>query len=202
MKQEYYSWHQEEPGFMDVVEPFLTAHTVLDLGCGSGWVGKKVREHNPPVRVVGLDIDRAGLTEAKDAELPVLGDAGRLPFRSGAFDGAVLKDLLEHSPDALRVMTEIHRVLKPGGTIYVSVPDVKSKTFWDDYTHIRPFNLRSLKSLLEDSGYSLQRTWYTSSWPGLGIAMRIAGVNRLPRIVRLLARLGIKRQNIVAVGHK
>ena len=50
------------------------------------------------------------------------GDIGALPFRTGAADAVICKDVLEHVADPVRAIREMHRVLKPGGLLYCSVP--------------------------------------------------------------------------------
>lgn len=204
MKQKYYQWHKTEIGFMDVIEPFLNRDSklVLDIGCGSGWVGKVLKEYNQEVTIVGLDIDLVGLKEAAKSEELVLGSTERLPFKDSAFDGIIAKDVLEHLLNPLKVMLEFYRVLKEAGKVYVSVPDVRSKTFWDDYTHIRPFNKKSLTHLAEDAGFTIEKLWYSASWPGLGLLMRFFKMNKLPSLVKVLAMLGIKRSNVNAVIKK
>ncbi len=55
-------------------------------------------------------------------DLEVVGDAHHLPFPDGSFDAAVCETLLEHVTEPERVISEMRRVLKPGGKIYVMMP--------------------------------------------------------------------------------
>lgn len=201
MKQKYYDWHKAETGFVDTIEPFLDSKMVLDIGCGSGWVGKVLKEFNRDITIIGLDIDLIGLNEAKNEE-QILGSAEKLPFKDDVFDGIIAKDVLEHLLYPLGAVLEFNRALKEGCRIYISVPDVKSKTFWNDYTHIRPFNKRSLIHLLEDAGFRTERLWYSANIPGVGVIMRFLKINSTPSFVKFLARVGIRRQNINVVAIK
>lgn len=79
---------------------------VLDVGAGSQRVAPNV---------VTLDI-------APAPNVDCLGDAQQLPFKDCSFDGVLLSALLEHVDDPRRVISEIHRVLKPGGVVYFNVP--------------------------------------------------------------------------------
>lgn len=200
MKQKYYGWHKAETGFMDIIEPFLDSNMVLDIGCGSGWVGKVLKEFNRDITVIGLDIDLVGLKEAKKEER-ILSSAEKLPFKDNTFDGIIAKDVLEHLLYPLKAVLEFNRVLKEDCRIYISVPDVKSKTFWNDYTHIRPFNKKSLTHLLEDAGFRIEKLWYSASWPGLGVIMRFLKINKTPLFIKFLAMMG-RRQNVNAVAIK
>jgi len=91
-------------------------------------------------------------------------------FPPGYFDVITLWDVLEHLPDPKGEMTEIHRVLRPGGLLVVRVPNTtfqlakafcrehlagKEPTALQANLHLSHFTSRSLKSLLEATGYSV-----------------------------------------------
>ena len=130
---------------------------VLDLGCRSGALTRHFLEGND---VVGLDVDAAALAKAEALGVEtVQADVGEpLPFDNASFDAVVAGELLEHLqfPDAL--VAEIHRVLRPGGTIVGSVPNafrlqsrlrfLRGRPPEDDPTHLRMFSQRALRELL------------------------------------------------------
>lgn len=62
----------------------------------------------------------ANLSVAKRPD--VQADAAHIPFKSNAFDGAICSELLEHVPRPLTVVEEVSRVLKPGGTLLITIP--------------------------------------------------------------------------------
>jgi SAM-dependent methyltransferase len=97
---------------------------VLDLGCGSGRT--LVWSAGTGAALAGIDISPFFAREAMDGCDLVLGDLRRLPLRDGSFTKAWSLDVFEHlSPQALRdVLGEAHRVLAPGGALFV-------------YTHVR-----------------------------------------------------------------
>lgn len=107
---------------------------VLDLGCGEGRHAITAYL-NEAVRVVGLDLSHADLLTARgryaefqdpndpSRQVDFLRASGlRLPFGDASFDKVICAEVLEHIPDFESVLAEIHRVLKPGGTLVVSVP--------------------------------------------------------------------------------
>ncbi|HEX7135738.1 MAG TPA: glycosyltransferase [Iamia sp.] len=92
---------------------------VLDLGCGHGYDTLAMRAAG--AEVIPLDMDAAKLLATGEAlEGGVRGDATRLPFADGTFDGVYCSNLLEHTPETPPVFDEIERVLKPGGWAWVS----------------------------------------------------------------------------------
>ena len=54
--------------------------------------------------------------------LALLGDAHQLPFPDGTFDAVILSEVLEHIPDDRHAIAEVARILRPGGTLAVTVP--------------------------------------------------------------------------------
>jgi SAM-dependent methyltransferase len=108
---------------------------VLDLGCGGGRHAFECYRRG--ARVVALDLnadDLAGVAgmfrlmeEAGEAPpgasaIAVRGDAYRLPFPDNAFDVVIASEILEHIPRDNAAIAEANRVLRPGGTLAVTVP--------------------------------------------------------------------------------
>ncbi len=99
------------------------AQWILDAGCGNGWIASLYRNNHT---VVGIDIADANLRRID--ELGILAvkhnlDAS-LPFADSVFDTVVCSEILEHilCPDGL--LREIMRVLKPGGRVILTVPNL------------------------------------------------------------------------------
>lgn len=93
--------------------PTLSADRILDLGSKRAPYRQWLRCR----RFEALD-----LLPATGPDL--VGDAHRLPIRDGAYDAVIATQVLEHCHTPERVVAEIHRVLKPGGVLVVSVPFV------------------------------------------------------------------------------
>ncbi|TVQ37973.1 MAG: class I SAM-dependent methyltransferase [Spirochaetaceae bacterium] len=106
------------------------AGAMLDAGCGSGEVARRVVEAVAGVaRLVMIDIDAATLDEARDQFIGVAArialefhtaDVRRLPFADRSFDTVLLCDVLHHSGDPSRAVAECVRVLKPEGLLLFS----------------------------------------------------------------------------------
>jgi SAM-dependent methyltransferase len=98
---------------------------LLDAGCGTGGFLRHLAELQPGLQTVGLDyMPEAARRAADKSGRPVTaGDANRLPFPNGSFGGAVSVDVICHAGvDPARALAELHRVLRPGGTLVLNLP--------------------------------------------------------------------------------
>jgi len=93
---------------------------VLDLGCDEGSFPAGLTK----AAVVRLDRDRP---RERDAAF-VQGDAGQLPFANGSFAAVISNHSLEHFVDLEAALREIGRVIRPGGALFVAVPDASTVT--------------------------------------------------------------------------
>ena len=147
---------------------------VLDMGCGGGRHAFALYKRGADV--VALDYSHQDLVEvgtmfeaiALEGEAPegsaahaVRGTAYALPFADGTFDRIVAAEVLEHLPADADAISELFRVLKPGGLIAVSVPRwLPEKVCWalsDAYHeveggHVRIYKGSELKERLEATG--------------------------------------------------
>lgn len=149
---------------------------LLDLGCGFGRHAYEGLMRG--AQVVTCDLSRpelesvlgTALVLAEDGQVdtssliaPVQGDATRLPFADRAFDKIIASEVLEHVPDDSAAFRELTRVLRPGGTLAVTVPAWLPETIcWklsSDYHapaaeggHVRIYTLRRLRTRLSEAG--------------------------------------------------
>jgi SAM-dependent methyltransferase len=104
--------------------PIATGACVLDLACGAGAVALAVAERTPSLRgIVGVDLS-VGMLHRAAAELQNRApggvarmDAQVLAFPDGAFDTVVSGFAFDGFPDPGRALTEVHRVLRSGGSL-------------------------------------------------------------------------------------
>jgi SAM-dependent methyltransferase len=89
---------------------------VLDAGCGEGVI---VDEYADRLQIVGVDANYASARVTT-------GSVMTLPFADASFDRALCLDVLEHLAyeDQPRALAELHRVLAPGGELFVSIPNL------------------------------------------------------------------------------
>jgi SAM-dependent methyltransferase len=150
---------------------------VLDLGAGFGRHAFETARRGG--RVVAVDLSARELVAttatfaamAETGELPgdaataaVRADGLRLPFTAGAFDRIIASEVLEHVPDDLGMLAELHRVLAPGGRMAVTVPAAipEQICWWLDEAyhapisvggHVRIYHQPELRTKLSASGF-------------------------------------------------
>lgn len=93
-----------------LLAPVPVGAQVLDVGCGTGWLGRAIAEDGR--RISGVDLSQRMLERARRRFPVVRGDAARLPFRDGAFDAAVVSAVLDFVPDPVAVLREARRVAR------------------------------------------------------------------------------------------
>jgi ubiquinone/menaquinone biosynthesis C-methylase UbiE len=97
---------------------------VLDVGCGTGELVRRLRESFPRMRVVGCDFSAGMLRHAAakgGAARWVRGDACRLPFGDGSFDIVTSTEAFHWFPDQDVALREFRRVLVPGGRLLLAL---------------------------------------------------------------------------------
>ena len=96
---------------------------VLDAGCAFGFLTRRLARRYP--EVIGIDLDPGYVARAR-AACPGcdirLGPVDRLPWPDADVDAAVCLDVLEHVPQPRAAVAELARVVRPGGSLVVSVP--------------------------------------------------------------------------------
>jgi SAM-dependent methyltransferase len=187
----YFDWHEQPGYYRDITRHFARDARMLDVGCGTGWLGEHFTDY------VGIDGNPQAVAEAAARNRRIqLGTVEQpLPFEDGRFDGVVLKDLLEHVSDPVSVVREARRVLRPGGRVFASSPDAQ-RWVWDDYTHRRPYTRKAFRLLFADQGFEIERAGYESVMPGTSIVSRWTGRHRRPPLLVAAAHLPIVRRNV------
>jgi SAM-dependent methyltransferase len=97
---------------------------LLEIGCGEGANLRNLAPRLDRAAIFAVDFSLAKASfVAQSGARAACADATRLPFRDGAFDAVLIRDLLHHVPDRARVLAEAARLLKPGGRLVVIEPN-------------------------------------------------------------------------------
>jgi SAM-dependent methyltransferase len=106
------------------------AKAVLDFGCGPGDDLVALQEFSKPDRLVGVDVSAASVEESKrrlachagkQPEIRLVDEGGALPFDAGSFDFVIASGVLHHVFDLRATLSELYRVLKPGGVMLAMI---------------------------------------------------------------------------------
>jgi SAM-dependent methyltransferase len=106
----------------------LTAtDNVLDVGCGAGWLTRRIAERVPEGRVVGMDVSDQMIRVARrtslkhDNVLYVTGEVGEIPWEANFFTQAISVESAYYWPDPSSGLQEIFRVLRPAGKLRILI---------------------------------------------------------------------------------
>ncbi len=151
----------------------MDAKYILEVGCAAGMTGRELKKRSGVV-VAGIELN----TKAAEAAKDVLDDVVQgniedmnIPYNDNTFDCILFADVLEHLVDPLSVLIKVRRLLKVGGTVVASIPNVQfygvihnliegnwtyEKEGILDETHLRFYTYKEIIKLFKKAGYSIQ----------------------------------------------
>ena len=149
--------------------------SVLDIGCATGSLLARLRETG--WRVTGVEISPAAGYARNERNL----DIRSLPleennFSTGSFDVVLASHLIEHLNAPRDFLAEVYRVLKDGGYLFITTPDISGfqarifKGRWRSaiFDHLFLFSKRTLTKMLLNAGFQIERC---RTWGGLAAGM-------------------------------
>ncbi|MFH1841145.1 MAG: class I SAM-dependent methyltransferase [Candidatus Shapirobacteria bacterium] len=153
-------WHANKLELLNILDNFSPKDSVLDAGCGSGniafFLAHKVK------KVIGLDLSQSAIDFAQQKVIETrvknlsfqTADLRHLPFRDNSFTRVILFEVVEHLnlKDYQQILSEIYRVLKPDGKLYLTTPNQLSlwpliEWFLDTFRLVPP--LKNQQHILE-----------------------------------------------------
>lgn len=178
---------------LELIEGYCNKGRLLDIGCADGLFLSLAASRGWDV--TGVEISRELASQAKDSYGITVhrGTLFTADFPSESFDAVTLIHSLEHSPEPRSIVTEVGRIMKPGGCIYIAVPNLDEKTRMAISSlplpsrarhrilkvaggicppdHLCTFSRSTLSRLLEESGFQVRehvyinriRPWFMSS---------------------------------------
>jgi SAM-dependent methyltransferase len=157
---------------------------ILDVGCGTGANLLMLSKYGD---AEGVDVSEDALAFCRERGLEKvkLGAGEELPYEDGSFDLVTAFDVVEHMDDDLAGLTEMRRVLRPGGRVLLFVPAFMF--LWglqDDVSnHRRRYRLPELRRVLEQAGFEVERTTYAN----ITFFLPILFIRKLMRLTGLKA---------------
>lgn len=141
---------------------------VLDAGCGMGQLTKFVGK-NLGRKAIGIDIDPAPLKVASSSGQDVVShgsfalfDGERFPFADHRFGLIIAHEVIEHVPEDMSFLIEMHRLLKPSGFLLISTPNANRQPLSQRAhpEHVRHYYPSKLVDILTACGYSIVETCF------------------------------------------
>ncbi|MEV0444389.1 class I SAM-dependent methyltransferase [Streptomyces spectabilis] len=180
------------------------ARVVLDVGCGDGSAARVAAPLLAGHRVIGVDWSQDALRRAS-GHLPyvVRGELtdGGLPFASGSVDAVLFSEVVEHLVDPDSALDELRRVLRPGGHLMLSTPNlaawynrglllagvqpvfsevslraIHGRPGREVVGHLRLYTARALREFVAASGFDVVRL---AGAPFHGVPRPLRGLDRL-----------------------
>lgn len=150
---------------LEEFESFRKTGKLLDIGCGFGFFLETANEKN--WETTGVEISNTAVKACTSKGLRMHhGALETAHFQNNEFDVIVLIETIEHVLQPEKLITEIHRILRPGGLVYLSTPNFNAlnryrlKGQYDivQYPlHLSYFTPRTLKKFFEENGFSTQK---------------------------------------------
>lgn len=137
---------------------------VLDAGCGTGGLLRRLKGAYPSWRFTGLDFAPLACELARErtgSEI-VAGSILAMPFGSGTFDGVVSCDVICQVADPGSAVRELHRCLKPGGLVVLTMPSYQWMYSYHDreVANLRRYTRSELNALLREAGFEIVTSTY------------------------------------------
>ncbi len=185
------------PGALTAVTGFLTGHEtlagrlirpgvfevhgckrILDAGCGNGRYSRfLLRQADADALITGFDLSQQMLARARnrlrnERVSHVAADLTHLPYATASFNAVVSGWVLEHLPDPRPGLSELARVLRPGGKLLLlTTEDTFTGRWCSRLWHCRTYRRAELRRVCEECGLKWERElWFSRvhRWLGLG----------------------------------
>ena len=148
--------------FLELFTGQTLSGRILDLGCGDGSFVDYCNNHN-------LDAKGVDIADGIDFE------SDKLPYRDNQFSFVFMGSVLEHLNNPSNILNEVKRVLVKGGVLIVITPNIDRVKFhfYDDPTHVRPYNPTNISRLMEMFGlkriaiglWTVGKSSFVWKWP-------------------------------------
>ena len=157
---------------------------VLDIGCGHTDFLKDIYDRTP--HSYGADPDSETLKKNRTIKYVAVASAEKLPYDDNFFDLVVMAWVLEHLDDPEAVFREIHRVLKPGGSVIFLTPNIWNYNVW---------MIRAVPNSFHD--FFTRRLYQRQEHDTFPVRYKI---NSASRVESLLTKIGYERERMVHNG--
>jgi len=148
------------------------ARTILEIGCGDGATAAYAKRAEKSGHYVGVELSAAAAERASAVDQMIVAniEETKLDFPPQTFDVLIASEVLEHLVDPWAVLRTIHPLMKTGGRVFASSPNIAHKSTlsmllagrWDlddsgrmDRTHLRWFTPSTYAAMFDSCGYQV-----------------------------------------------
>jgi len=172
-----YKYHGKKEIYHDIkrqLSRYRSSGSLLDVGT---WCGTLLGFMSDTYSTVGCEISEPAANYGRSIGLDIqINSFDSANFNPESFDVITIIDVLEHLPQPRNVLNKIHTLLKPGGVLYIKVPNIQAQInkqnllqnlnlstegVCQNYVHINHFNHQSLKTSLISLGFEVVEMGYT-----------------------------------------
>lgn len=164
--EDKHPWYQSRLSLVKKFGREIEAQSVgLDIGCGSGAAAQLLQQEFQ-LFPTGMDISKFAVDASKERGVTTLqADVTKIPSSDGSQDFALALDVIEHIENRKILLSEMYRVLKPGGKALITVP--AHSWLWSNHDelnhHFRRYSKEMLQEDLSAAGFSIKSIrWWNS----------------------------------------
>ena len=178
--------------------PGVAGKTLLDCACGTGYGANRLAEG--ALKVVGVDVSPEAVARCREVYKQEnlsfeCMDASALKFPDACFDGVVSQDTVEHVKDDCAFLSEMKRVLKPGGVLVIFTPHSRVHNEKPENSfHLREYSPATFDRLLKGCFSDIK-------YYGRRLSPRLAALEKRLDSVRRADPFGLRRLLPVRLRH-
>ena len=176
----------------------LPAGKLLDVGCGGGRFLNRMKKHGWQVEGIDFDDQATKKVTARYGIKTHVGDLMQCSLPANSFDVITMSQTIEHLYDPIATLRESLRILKPGGLLVMTTPNVKSIGVgefgaywrgWEAPRHLHLFSVESLQRLTQRAGFEVTEARTYSA--GSAVVYRVSCTNQQSGKLTWLDELGL-----------
>ncbi|NNM79291.1 MAG: class I SAM-dependent methyltransferase [Gallionella sp.] len=174
------------------------AGKLLDVGCGGGRLLKRMKKCGWQVEGTDFDAQATQRVTARYGIRTHVGDLPQCQLPANSFDAITMSQTIEHLYDPAATLHECLRILKPGGLLVMTTPNVDSLganefgAFWRGWEaprHLHLFSVESLRRLTQQAGFEVIEARTYSA--GAAVVYRVSRTNQRARKLSWPDELGL-----------